>query len=114
MDRSAENTLSAASRSAGHAWCATAVSRGAPWQCTVSSTSGASDLARYSTCTPAPPYTSGGYSLVRSATFMGQPSRFDHLSLADHGDAAGGDHEPAGQVVLLVDAHLSALGPDDV
>jgi len=68
MERSAENTFSAASRNPGHAWCATAVSRGAPWQCTVRSTSGASARARYSTCTPAPPYTSGGYSRVSSAT----------------------------------------------
>ncbi len=32
---------------------------------------GASSRLRYSTCTPAPPYTCGGYSLVNSATLPG-------------------------------------------
>ena len=70
IDRSAEIVRSAgfAASSAGHGRCATAPARSAPWQCTVRSTRPASSRARYSTCTPAPPYTSGGYSLVSRAT----------------------------------------------
>jgi hypothetical protein len=73
MDKSAENTRNTESCSTSHAWCATALSRGAPWQWTVRSTSGARNRDRYSTWTPAPPYTSGGYSRVSSATFTPRP-----------------------------------------
>src|ERR671919_2247058 len=45
-------------------------SRGAPKHRTSISMSRASSTARYSTCTPAPPYTSGGYSRVSRATLM--------------------------------------------
>src|SRR5689334_10038848 len=57
IDRSVEIVCRAelASESRLHGPCATAVDRGLPWQCTVTSTNGASSRARYSTCTPAPP-----------------------------------------------------------
>ena len=41
-------------------------------------------------------------------------SRCHHLALADHGDTAGGYHEPAGPVVLLVHPDRCALGDGDV
>src|SRR5215813_639758 len=70
IDRSVETVCRAAlaSASKSHGRCATASGRSAPWQCTVRLTRSRSSLARYSTCTPAPPYTSGGYSLVSMAT----------------------------------------------
>src|SRR5215212_5406426 len=51
-------------------WATTAGTPGGrspPHACTVTSVSRASSRARYSTWTPAPPYTSGGYSRLRSA-----------------------------------------------
>ena len=47
-------------------------SRGAPNACTRASTSERARNARTSsaTCTPAPPYTSGGYSLLSTSTRM--------------------------------------------
>jgi hypothetical protein len=71
IDRSIEKIRSTWSVSAAHGWCATTPEpslSGPPWQCTVTSTSPASARDRYSTCTPAPPYTFGGYSRVSSAT----------------------------------------------
>src|SRR3954454_9422337 len=50
--------------------CAVAPSRGAPMQCTPTSISPRSSRTRKSTWTPAPPYTSGGYSRVRIARLM--------------------------------------------
>ena len=47
-----------------------AVSRGAPMQCTSTSHSCFSWATSSVTCTPAPPYTSGGYSRVIIATRM--------------------------------------------
>ena len=62
---------------------------------------------------PAPPYTSGGYSRVSSATSPASGSAGRHsvhlLALADDGDAAVGDHEPAGAVLVLVDADLDPV-----
>src|ERR1035437_2976906 len=44
-----------------------------PQQCTSTSISLASSRLRYSTCTPAPPYTSGGYSRVINPTRIVHP-----------------------------------------
>ena len=49
---------------------AAAPDRGAPKQCTSTSTSRRSSRTRNSTWTPAPPYTSGGYSRLSTATRM--------------------------------------------
>src|SRR5712692_3281832 len=106
--------------SASQARCATtfgspgpAGGRPAPQQCTVTSTSLASSRARYSTCTPAPPYTSGGYSRVRSATRRSLLSGGNRLPFADHHDPAFRDHE-ALAVGHRIDADLGSLGHVDV
>src|SRR5262249_15551772 len=46
----------------------------------------------YSTWTPAPPYTSGGYSRVSSAIFI-RRLRVDDGALLDHDDPVRGDRE---------------------
>ena len=46
-----------------------------PKQRTSTGTSRASSRLRYSTCTPAPPYTCGGYSLVKIATLSTDDTR---------------------------------------
>src|SRR6185437_15630874 len=58
-----------------------------PQQCTSTSISFANSRLRYSTCTPAPPYTCGGYSRVIKPTLIAVPQsprnsiREPHLSL---------------------------------
>src|ERR1019366_8921321 len=49
------------------------LSRCVPQQCTSTSISLASSRLRYSTCTPAPPYTCGGYSRVINPTRIPHP-----------------------------------------
>src|SRR6185312_11961272 len=69
IDRSTDNVVSAAfapDRS-GAGRCPVAPGRSSPKQCTSTSMSLRSSRTRYSTWTPAPPYTSGGNSRVRIA-----------------------------------------------
>src|SRR3954465_13316930 len=80
-------------------------------QCTWTSMSLRSSRARYSTCTPAPPYTSGGYSRVRRSTLT--PSGLDDFALADDDDPTGRDVE-APAVLLGVDADARAVGDPHV
>src|SRR4051812_21098667 len=69
---------------------------------TVTSSSFASSRARYSTWTPAPPYTSGGNSRLRIATFI---SGLHARALGDDDDAVRGNGE-ALAVALRVHADL--------
>src|SRR5690349_18904252 len=55
--------------------CAVAPRRGSPMQCTSTSSNRRNSRTRKSTCTPAPPYTSGGNSRVRMATFITSDDR---------------------------------------
>ena len=118
--RSRSSAAPGSPRTAGPTGCARRPSSAVlPWQCTVRSTSGASSRARYLTCTPAPPYTSGGYSRVSSATLSrfardrGRRSLQHLLALAHHGDAASETANPRARSSLLVHADLHA-GPGTV
>src|SRR3954469_25670345 len=84
--------------------------RSAPQAWTSTSITLRSSRARYSTWTPAPPYTSGGYSRVRSAT---RRSVIHADALADHDDAPLRNDE-ALAVAVEVDADLDALPDADV
>jgi hypothetical protein len=53
--------------------CAIAPARGSPMQCTSTASFLRNSRTRKSTCTPAPPYTSGGNSRVRIAIFIPRP-----------------------------------------
>ncbi|SKU32754.1 Uncharacterised protein [Mycobacteroides abscessus subsp. abscessus] len=70
ITRPAERVVRAglAPSSAGSGRCTNALSRGAPIQCTSTSHSVRSCATSSVTWTPAPPYTSGGYSRVIIAT----------------------------------------------
>src|SRR5688572_30651645 len=86
-------------------------SRRSPNACTATSTIFARCSLRYSTCTPAPPYTSGGNSRVSSAAFnataLRTPTGRDDLSLADDDDAVVGNRE-AGGVELEIEPDARA------
>src|SRR6187549_2050358 len=92
--------------------------RAPPKQCTARSTSGASSRAKYSTCTPAPPYTSGGYSRLKSAIFMAESltneSQSDHVVFTEDHDAVVAEGEAAGAIFFWVDADASARRNLDV
>src|SRR4051794_4210375 len=77
---------------------------------TVTSSSAASSRARYSTWTPAPPYTSGGNSRLRIATFI---SGLHARALGDDDDAVR-RHGEALAVALGVHADLRARRDGDV
>src|SRR5215218_5041774 len=71
--------------SSAHGWNATAPSRSSPKHRTSRSMRRARSRARYSTWTPAPPYTSGGYSRVSRIAFTAAQS----TDAARHHAAAG-------------------------
>src|ERR1039458_6515816 len=66
-----------------------------PQQCTSTSISFASSLLRYSTCTPAPPYTAGGYSRVINPTLIPYPQNVSQQHTAPK------DFESSGQKLQL-------------
>src|SRR3954470_22939980 len=96
--------------------CPCAPSRSSPQVWTSTSVRRRSSRTRYSTWTPAPPYTSGGNSRVSrpTRTSAGPDRGAQRLALADHDDPAGRDVEPALAVGVGIDAELGARLHADV
>src|SRR6201991_2193628 len=102
ITRSADSVASAglAPLSAGSGWWTTAPSRGAPMQCTSTSQRLRSCATSSVTWTPAPPYTSGGYSRVIIATRMPTTVVSDAVLRSHVGNADSG-YSP----IVLTDSH---------